>query len=497
MFFAICFKGRVDGRSSVLSNEELSLSLMSKLDALKLDIHEIKTSQQRLIPPSQESRQGNTETQNLAAVVTAASQVVSSAAEIVHQRSEGSKVDVPGHMSELTDDKRKRLAQWLVDAAIPEEQESPPFSPSTATASSAVSDIFDRQRQSTLNTDITTPTLYNPKTQYFPIDQVAEPDELDEEEGETATGLSPISSSPRLENRLRIDTGVDTKDISTVCVIPIEPDTSIEGDDSDGEDKDMLMKEWQEIGLMKYDEGEYAECEQYLEKASQRCRALYPTDLPRQEIILETLSAAIAHQGKCRQVEEILDNTPSTTTWKYRITEIMITVSLEEGKSNQANSLFDRYGNELLGRSSILEHLISLCIKNGMWSVAVKIAGRYRFPSRDTALETCITLTRQRSNWEYAALFLQELLAGKLESGGETSDVYHALAEVQVEMKDYSKARESAQKAVKGRIKLGTETKKAQEAIYLLAKLAFEIFGPANRVEYDSAIKLLKLSTRG
>jgi hypothetical protein len=75
--------------------------------------------------------------------------------------------------------------------------------------------------------------------------------------------------------------------------------------------------------------------------------------------------------------------------------------------------------------------------------------------------------------------------------------VYHALAEVQVEMKDYSKARESAQKAVKGRIKLGTETKKAQESIYLLAKLAFEIFGPANRVEYDSAIKLLKPSTRG
>lgn len=511
----------LNSRSSVLNNEENSLNLMAMLDALKLDIHEIKSSLSKppaqlplAVPGSTSSgpAQGAKETDNLEAVISAASQVVTKAAEIVYHRSEASKLDdpdVPG----LTDDKRLKIAQWLATSSNRMSEEELPLSPSTATYSVAPSDIFDsRVRQGTLDTELSTPSPGAGVKNYYPgWYQVAEPEEV-LETGGVATGNLVGSvgfpwhspSPPPVDGRVlepsphaieaipEPHTGIapiDTVELSTKpAVETFELDTSAE---------DLLLTEWRESGLTKFSLGEYEESELYLEKALQQCRSIYGTSSDRQSPILHILGSALAHQGKCHAVENLLDTMASADGWRYSVIEIILTVSLEEGKSSQATRLLSKYSQELVGRDEILTRLLWLCTKNMMWSVAHQIIERYRFCTRETDLETCVTLTREQRNWSHCATFLREQVKGKLE-GAKTASQFHALAEVYVELKDVSTAREFCQKAVNGRLELGTKSQEAQESIYLLARLAYEGDGRhVNRVEYDSAVKLLRHRTKG
>jgi len=507
-------------RSSVLNNEEHSISLMAKLESLEIDIHDIKSSLQQTPVPQFSSTtnpvQTTKETEHLEAVISTASQVVSTAVQIVYQRSEASKLgDAAVPVS--TDEKRDEVAKWLATSSNTILEEEPPWSPSTATHSVAPSDIFDpRIRRKTMDTELTIPSSSGGMKEYygFGLYHVPEPEDGVEDGGDitgSVVGSCPSHPpSPPPMNSLLV---VDKSRPSTIETVQESPAGSVSTDEiklspklrvktsqHDNSAGDILLQEWLDTGLMKYSQGEYEESEQYLQRALQRCRSIYGLSSDRQSPILHTLSSALAHQGKCRAVETILDTTSSTADWKYSVVDILLTVSLEEGKSSQANQLISKYSQELLGRDDILIRLLCLCTKNMIWSVAYQIVERYRFRTRKSALETCITLTRQQQNWSYCAIFLKEQVKGSLEAGNEAEAacLFHALAEVYVELKENNTAKEFAQKAVSGRIKRGVESKEAQESIYLLARLVYEGEGQQlNRVEYYSAVKLLKHSTRG
>lgn len=501
----------------MLNSEEHNISLMAKLDALKLDIHDIKSSiHQTPVPQiggSINPVQTTKETEHLEAVISAASQVVSSAAEIVYQRSEASKLD-DAAVPDLTDEKRLKIAQWLATSSNTISEEETPLSPSTATYSVAPSDIFDsRMRRETFDTEITMPSPGGRMKEYdLGLYQVAEPEEISEAGGEVTGDVVESfpwqSPSPPPVNALVVKShprAIETVSESPTGSVPtdtikLSTKPGVESSHRDDSAEDMLLQEWRDIGFTKYSQGEYEESEQYLEKALQQCRSIHGPSSDRQSPILHILGSALAHQGKRRAVENILDTIALTDEWRYAVVEIMLTVSLEEGKSSQANQLLSKYSQELLGRDNILIRLLCLCTKNMIWSVAHQIVERYRFRTRKSALETCITLTRQQRNWSYCVIFLKEQVKGTVEAGNEAeaSSLFHALAEVYVELKENNTAKEFAQKAVNGRIKSGVESKEAQDSIYLLARLVYEGEGQqVNRVEYDSAVKLLKYSTRG
>jgi tetratricopeptide (TPR) repeat protein len=299
--------------------------------------------------------------------------------------------------------------------------------------------------------------------------------------------LNPTTSertSPAATPRF---TPITAHDIHVEALQPAAPACIIVGDldaKSYSKDGDIIDELWR-WGMLRYNEGEFARAELFLEKALKHSKVKYGTEFPERAKLFGTLASACAYQGKREKVEQILDEYDEVADWKHRVLEVLLSGFLEEGKSQQATEIFVKYGKEFIGREGALERLMSMCPKHGCWSMAASITGTYpRFPGRESALEACISACREQSRWDQAEGFLLELSKEKTGNQVKESGIMHSLAEVYFAKKDLKSAQLFCQKAIDLRTSgFGKTHPLFQESIYLIGKIIYEANGDLREFE--------------
>jgi tetratricopeptide (TPR) repeat protein len=511
-------------RSSVLNNEAFNATLSSKLNGLTIDIHQVLRvldDQSKSSIPEASSNIDPHVKSNLEACVRSAKKMVSSAASIVSERSvSGSQVDGSLFGDDMSERQRRRVESWIPENTIFEDpNETFPTSLSSPsiddTLSSAVSDsIFSDDYAETTVTGLTSLTSESNKFR-FDDHQIVEEHQIDEAnqnveadtislQSGTSPALHTVNTNKRNgttggvtfppappENQLTINletAGAQAADLTHATVDDSDTGSNIEDD---------FIQEWRKLGMLKFEQREYAAAELLLKKTLTQSELKYGIGFGGRERILGILASACAHQGRKETVEEILDEYRRPAVWKHRVLVTLVISFLEEGKLNQASEILEKYGAEFEERDDALVRLVSICSKHSAWSVAAGIFGRYmRFQGRERVLDTCISACRQKSNWDEAEGFLLELLKVKTRNEVERSATTHALAEVYLAKKDVKSAQDYCQRAVDSRRKkLGKKHHLFQESVYLIAKIIYEANG--NPIEFDIYRNLLPTKVQG
>ena len=506
-----------------MSNENISAAISSKIDGLTV---EIQQALQALRGRNQNPKDGDAAIgeensrimNNLEACVVSAEKMVSSAATIVSSRSSCAGSEFGEEMDESA---RKRVELWIQPAIVFEDPNeylpATPLSPSTNETQSTTQscfNFFNDDRAETVITSLTSPSseygkaVYGQQLELGGTTLVASPDNVIAEEFPWQS--SSALQAPNVDEPAPTDTEALTPtttalqkrlvplDIPAIEVRPIEPvNVTNYRADSDSDSDDDFASIWRKSGMSKFKEKDYAGAEVFLEKSLKQLESQYGHEFHGKEEILGTLGSACAHQGKKDKIFKILDEYTEPANWRHKVLEILISRFLEEEKWTEANETLAKYEDEFRGKDDSLARLVSTCSKQGGWSVAANITGKYlEFRGRDRVLQICISACREKSKWNEAEGFLLELLKDKTRSESDAAESMHTLAEVYLAKKDLVAAQDFCQKAVDARKRtLGKKHPLYLESIYLIAKIIYESGGCT--IEYESYRGLLPQKFQG
>ena len=441
-----------------MKNEVLSTTLVSKLDGLAVDIHNlfaiIRGGEQAIRYPSPTEDEATsledeeTSLANLKNCASSAERLISTAAEMVNSRSECSS-QVPRFL-EMNREKVQRVEEWQQDVHN-SASDSALTSPATTFSETTLQSYFS---ELTTSTDATT---------------LSEA-EIWERQVVTDMRNSRVSNSREFEDITTEKFTVDCNlrvDMARLDVLEHLGARLARADVSD---------DWGREGLSKYRQKDYAGAEQCLESALEQIDSeevvCYRTDL------LWALASCCAHLGKFERVEEILDGEEASDQWKYAVVEIVLSRYLKDGMWTQANELLVKYRKEFDDRDDSLIRLLMDCRRNGAWIVASCIAMEYsNFQGKCQALEECVSTCRDELKWDEAAGFLLEILKEKEFAGDEIelAHTMHQLGEIFLYKREYSRAKQYMSSALDIRTrKLGKKHSLVRDSAYLLAKIIYK-----------------------
>jgi len=232
-------------------------------------------------------------------------------------------------------------------------------------------------------------------------------------------------------------------------------------------------------GKAKYERGDYAGAEICFEAALAQMDTTSGHDLPSNPQLLCALASCYARLGKVERVEEVLDGDEAPNEWKYRVLDIVLSRYLRDGMWSQANAILGKYRKEFHGKDEALVRLLMDCRRNGAWNVASCIATEHsQFKGKCGVLAECVSACQEESRWDEAEMLMLAILNETELMGDEVaqSDAMHQLAEILVHKKDYSRAKQYCSNSLGLRTKkLGKKNTVVRNSAYLLAKIIFKM----------------------